>query len=285
MSWDDQGAARAGDDELRALIPAHALGATDSADAAAIEELVKRDPAAAAELAHYRTLRQALLFGARPVAPPPALGERLRAATQPVPRQSQQPTSMPAPERGWRRWFAPVTRPAWTFAGVALALLIISSLWWGAQAGQLRTAQSEAQVAQAEAASAQATAEATITEYNHLLGALATGQAETAMLPATDPAATDDTHAMVIWMPGATSGMVMAEKLPPLTPGNVYQVWLVHGEDRMSGGMFQVDETGSAMLMVESPMPLDSLDGVGITQEPSGGSASPTGVPVVRGTI
>ena len=90
---------------------------------------------------------------------------------------------------------------------------------------------------------------------------------------------------MVIWMPGDSSAMVMAEEFPPLQPGAVYQVWLLHGDDRMSAGLFSVDESGSAMMMVESPMPLDTLDGVGITMEPAGGSPTPTGDLLVRGIM
>ncbi len=293
---------------LWALIPAYALGATDRDESAAVAALVARDGAAAAELARYAPMRGGLLYSVPPVAPPPALEARLRAVTQPtftpaplappapmaarVPTaaagvQRARPVAPPAPPapKGWRRWFAPPTRPAWALAGMALALLVVTNIWWGAQAQQLRVAQSEAELTQQAAITAQATAEAKIAEYDHMLAALATGQAATAMLPAADAAPTADTHAMVIWMPGESSGMVMAEQFPQLKPGEVYQVWLLYGEDRMSGGMFYVDANGSAMVMVESPMPLDSIDGVGITMEPAGGSAAPTGEQVVRGTI
>ena len=294
---DDEATNRtARDAALRALIPAHALGATDSDEAAAIEELIGRDPAAAAEFAAYRPLRNALLYGAQPVLPPPALEARLRAATQPplapvVFAQTQRAPAAasaarrPVAPQGWRRWFAPATRPAWALAGAALALLVVTNLWWGLQARQLRVAQIEAERMQASAAAARAAAEAEIAEYDSMIAALAMGQAETAMLPAGGAAPSADTHAMVIWKPGESSGMVMAEGFPPLKPGEVYQVWLLHGEDRMSGGMFYVDDKGSGMVMFESPMPLESLDGVGITMEPAGGSAAPTSDPVVRGTI
>jgi hypothetical protein len=300
LEWDNSNL-EDDDAAVRALIPAYALGATDGNESAAVAALVARDPVAAAELAAYRPLRTALLYSAQPVAPPPALEARLRAATQPAlapaPRRVYAPPQVTARETpqsrprsaGRRRWFAPSTRPAWALAGAAIALLIVTNLWWGIQAQQLRVAQANAQSAQATATIAQATAEAKIAEYDHMIAALATGQAATAMLPAAnapaDSAPTTGAHAMIIWMPGESSAMVMAEEFPPLKPGDVYQVWLLYGDDLMSGGMFYVDDKGSAMFMVESPMPLDSLDGVGITMEPAGGSATPTGVQVVRGTI
>lgn len=277
------------DAEVRALIPAYALGATDRAEAAAVEALMARVPDAAAELASYGPLQSALLFGAPRVAPPPALEARLRSAIEPPAQRAEAATTarrgQAAPQPGGRRWFGPATRPAWALAGMALALLVATNLWWGAQTGALRLAQAEAEVSRAAAATAHATAEAEIAEYSRMLAALAAGQAKTAMLPAAAAPATADTHAMVIWKPGGKSAMVMAEQFPPLKPGRVYQIWLLHGEDRMSGGMFDVDETGAGMVMVESPMPLDALDGMGITMEPAGGSAAPTGTPIVRGTI
>jgi anti-sigma-K factor RskA len=61
-----------------------------------------------------------------------------------------------------------------------------------------------------------------------------------------------------------------------------FQLWLRKDDVRLSAGVFQVDATGSGTLVFHVPEPLDTLDALGITTEPVGGSEGPTGQGVVR---
>lgn len=65
--------------------------------------------------------------------------------------------------------------------------------------------------------------------------------------------------------------------LPPLPPGQQYQLWLVAGDARDSGAVFAVNESGWARVPVAAARPAADYDAFGITIEPAGGSPGPTG--------
>lgn len=65
--------------------------------------------------------------------------------------------------------------------------------------------------------------------------------------------------------------------LPPLTPDQQYQLWLIKDGQRISGAVFSVADDGSAMIPIRSERPLNEFDAFGITIEPAGGSPGPTG--------
>ena len=77
----------------------------------------------------------------------------------------------------------------------------------------------------------------------------------------------------------------MVHGLPELPRDQVYQVWLVRGGNRMNGGTFVLEERGKGLLLVRAPMPLGSLDWIGVSMEPSGGSAAPQGASYLRARI
>lgn len=75
------------------------------------------------------------------------------------------------------------------------------------------------------------------------------------------------------------------DSLPPLPPGRVYQLWFDEpGQPSRTGGAFGVDQRGNAAVRVVIPTPLERVRGIGITQEPAPGLASPTGVRLLDGT-
>ena len=73
------------------------------------------------------------------------------------------------------------------------------------------------------------------------------------------------------------TGIMVISGLTPLPPGSVYQLWLIEGESPQSAGVFEVDARGEAALLVQAPVAIDSFDAVGVSIEPEGGSAQPTG--------
>ena len=93
-----------------------------------------------------------------------------------------------------------------------------------------------------------------------------------------------------------TSGYVMVFKnqnygslavthAPLLDEDQQYQIWLIQDGVRISGGVFSVNADGYGNLMVAANQPLDSFDSFGITIEPLGGSAQPTGEKVLGGKL
>jgi anti-sigma-K factor RskA len=81
--------------------------------------------------------------------------------------------------------------------------------------------------------------------------------------------------------PHGNYGTLVVDNLAPLTPDRQYQVWLIKGDARTSGGLFSVNYAGYASLEIIAPLPLASYDSIGISVEPSGGSSEPTGLRVM----
>lgn len=268
----------AGSEEVRALLPAHTLGATDPAEAAQVAALLETgDAAARAELSEYSALREALLYSAPPARAPDAVAARLRAAvgagdaaaTSGAAAGPTRPRAASRSERP-RGWFGlGGARLAWGAAAAAVVLLLATNAFWGWRMRQ--------------AESAKATLAQELAGQTEAVALLMDDGTETMPLPPMEEG--DPAHAMVYWHPTRDMAMLYAEQFPPLPPDKVYQLWLIHGEDRMDGGYFTVDEAGDGVLLVHLPMPFKDLDALGVTLEPMGGSPGPTAPPVVRGTL
>jgi len=69
----------------------------------------------------------------------------------------------------------------------------------------------------------------------------------------------------------------VAANLLPLGSDQVYQLWIIRGDQPMSAGIFQVDENGQATLQVDGTL-ASVFDAVGVSIEPAGGSEQPTNV-------
>jgi anti-sigma-K factor RskA len=80
--------------------------------------------------------------------------------------------------------------------------------------------------------------------------------------------------------PNDRSAVLLISGLPPLEPGQTYQVWLI-GNAPVSAGLLTVDENGQSVLIITSEEAIGSFNSVGISIEPEGGSMEPTGEIVV----
>jgi anti-sigma-K factor RskA len=74
--------------------------------------------------------------------------------------------------------------------------------------------------------------------------------------------------------------MFMADRLPPLPAGRVYQLWTITGTAATSAGLLTPDANGSAAIRVNVPASAPRPDAFGVTIEPAGGSPAPT-LPIV----
>jgi quercetin dioxygenase-like cupin family protein len=66
--------------DVRELLPLYVLGLLEPEQVTVVEQAVRRDPALAAELASYDAAAARLIEGVAPVAPPPAIRDRLLAS-------------------------------------------------------------------------------------------------------------------------------------------------------------------------------------------------------------
>jgi len=249
---------------VEALVPAYSMGATDPEETHMVNSQLATCPTASAELASYAKLTEALLYSVSPVPTPPGIEAKLRLAL----RSSQ--TEVEHLPSVWMRikqrlaWL-PQSSPQWAAAGVILLLLALN-LYAINQNRQLRAqvqylAQQQMQQVQAI----------------HLLTAVNQPMLTLPAVQENSPA-----QAQVRWDTNAGVAVLNADAFPPLPANMAYQLWLRHDGERSSAGLFTVDQNGTGSLIFPISQPLDSLEAMGITPEPAGGSPGPTGDAVVR---
>ncbi|MBA2449101.1 MAG: anti-sigma factor, partial [Chloroflexi bacterium] len=85
--------------------------------------------------------------------------------------------------------------------------------------------------------------------------------------------------------PQVGTGMIMVRALPPLPTGRAYQLrWVRPDGKRESGGLLTwTDQGGNGYGFVQCPVPCAGFNAIGVTEEPSGGSAAPTGQRLLGG--
>lgn len=81
------------------------------------------------------------------------------------------------------------------------------------------------------------------------------------------------------------NGVLVVDELPALDAQREYQLWLVRNGDNTSAAVFSVDESGYRGMRIEAPQNLLVYSSVRVTIEPTGGSAHPTGEPVLVGSL
>jgi anti-sigma-K factor RskA len=83
-------------------------------------------------------------------------------------------------------------------------------------------------------------------------------------------------HALIA---GNSQMVFYASQLPALPANRVYQLWLIraNGQAIASAGIFTPDSTNRSLLQFKNPSLLTGITTIAVTDEPAGGSTSPTG--------
>lgn len=264
------------------LIPAYAIGATDSEESVRLEEYLSESSSAAAELAEFSKMAAAMLFAVPLVEVPSAVESRLFDAINPETatptvesvaegtKSTRQFVKKSEPKlHWWEGIFAANRAPQWAFALTALALVLLLNAYWLHKVNQLQ----QTQLAMVDK----------LLQQETTLSVIAMDESQRTILPAVDQ--NMQSKADVIWGEGFEVALLYVEDFPQPDPGKVYQLWLIKDDKRTSGGLFTVNENGTGTLIVQLLQPLDFYDGMGITAEPEGGSEGPTSPPIVRGPI
>lgn len=85
---------------------------------------------------------------------------------------------------------------------------------------------------------------------------------------------TGELEVLVTYSPSAGAVVVEADGLPTLDDSETYQLWLVDDAGAMSAGVFRPDADGGVSVRFDGVDPTGFL--LGVTEEPAGGSDSPT---------
>ena len=276
------------DDDTATLLGAYALDALDDVERHRVERLIDSDPAARAELdrllAATDRLADAAAVGER--APsglwgsiaaqldaPPVSASSAPGAVSSVPGAVDSPADRPTADATADvgtaapppMATAPISldarrarrRPgAWVLSAAAAVVLLVAGIAVGSRIGDDDA--TDPLVAMQE------------------LAAQAASQPGARTAELTDA---DATMAVKVVADPAGHAFVMADQLPALTSGEIYQLWAVDGGTPISLGLLGSDPIMSVV----------GVDGrvttLAITREPAGGSADPTTAPMASGTL
>ena len=232
------------------LIPGYALDCLNEEEKLQVAEHLSQCASCQSELDSYRHIVDELHEAVPPAQPPAELRRKILLAVQPKRAPGQSNAVMPAWQRFWTKLQSGA--PVWAYASFALVIVLAASNIWMLQ------------------------------RVNRLE---ATSQSEfrTVSLTGTDIA--PNATGMLVLSRDGNLGTLVVDSLPALDVTHQYQLWLIKDGKRTSGGVFSVSNDGYGALAISSPQPLKEFAAFGITIEPAGGSAGPTGDKVMGGNL
>ncbi|HEU5001950.1 MAG TPA: anti-sigma factor [Actinomycetota bacterium] len=238
-------------DELRELVPVYALDALDAAEELEVRRHVETCDACRATLEDTQVASGALALAASPVAPPPALRDRVLQAARSSPQAGAVVShSAPREHRLWR----------WVTATVAVAAVVVAIGFGVVEDRHLHTANREV-----------AAQRAFISSY--ISSPVATA------IPMV--AAGSELHAsaqVYVSASGKSAGLVATGLTSPGT--KVYQVWLIVDNQPSPVAAFRPDAGGVALVPISAD--LSSMQGMAVTLEARAGNKAPKGPKVLQ---
>ena len=235
------------------LIPAYALGALEPDERLSVEAHLDECAYCARLARGHMEAAAALAMAVPPMTPSPALRARIMSSLD---ARAERAPTLDARRSHFRirvRWPAAAVAVAASFGLIVLGSLVAMVI---DLRGDLRDMGSR------------------LNEQRAFTYTVALPGTETMMLESADQAS--KARGMLMASKDHTWALLVSERMAPVHESMGYQVWLVKGGERTSGGVFTVDEGGYGQLFIKFPVPMDELTRIGVTLEPRGGSAAPT---------
>lgn len=262
-------------DEVRELLPLLALDVPDVDERDVVDDHLASCTGCLEALAGYSETVAALALALPQSDPSPSLKGRVLAEARRarlVPAGGGASRDLAARIGGRaQRWRISLSS---LVASVALALAAGSTGW----AFSLR-AELDAQNARIATLSERAN------NYARVTAVLQAADTQIRVLRA--PNGASDAFGRVYIDPETSEGMLMVRNLPPLPPGRVYQLWVAgaDGQRQSAGLLTWTDKAGNGYTLIKCPETLSRWQSFGVTEEPSGGSQTPTGSRLLGGAI
>jgi anti-sigma-K factor RskA len=253
------------------LLALYALDVLDDAEQRPLESHLRHCAACRSELADLRATLDALPLAAAPAAPPARARTRLLERVAAARHQRQETVSERHERRLWIGW--PVWTPAAGLAAGATGLAAAAFSW---------SHQASLGMEVAALHRAAATAQAQVSEQ---AGVLIGSDPSSTRLAAIQGSGQAAPRGRLVYQPGAQTALAVLEGLPPLEPGQVYQLWLLQGNIATSAGTFMADARGAGSHVIRAPSQLGSYTAVGLTAEPAPGLPSPSGLILASGVL
>lgn len=253
-----------GDQHPDELIEFHALGALDAVEKEIFEKHLAHCERCRALLDEAQVGARTLPYAATPILPSPrvkqALFERVRADARSL-RRLQAPQRVPT--YTWRSALN-ILRAATPGLAIILVLLLVAIGWWisnlNDEIEQLR--------AQNQNLNAQLEQQRVILALVNAPGVVPHPLQGTQIQP--------NARGQLYADPSAARAVLFVSKLKPLPPGRVYQVWLIKDKTPVGVGTLTVDAQGNGQTLLDAQAAIGSYQIAALTEEPEGGSSSPT---------
>jgi anti-sigma-K factor RskA len=263
-------------DQFRELIEAHALGALDEQERAALEaHLATGCTECASALAEARWLTSQLAY----LAPSAEPSDMLRARLLRTVRAETGATQRATPAR--------TAVPYWLWAGVAALLLLTLYSTWNARELQKEiqavNQRADAELKQRQQLQQQLEQELVVAKHEaHILTDPVSKKVD--MLPKDK----EMPKIEAMWHP-ELGIFVTGQKVPMPGAHRVLQLWLIPkapGGKPMPSHTFWPDADGKIVVMVDDPPEvMAQTKALAITEEPAGGSPQPTSTPMWVGGV
>ena len=260
-------------EEIRELLPFHALGSLEEPEAAAVRaHLDAGCPNCAAELAGLGATLAELPFALPAEDAPARVKSRLLAAVHEE-RAESGPLPSPSARGLWVR-AVPLAAAASLVAAVLTGAIVTRS--FGRQTEALRS-----QVRFQKERLAALEEQSRRTRDTILL--LRSPGSKVIDLQGQEESA--DSAARVFWDRRRGKWTLYADRLPPAGAGRTYQLWLVTDQAKISAGTFDPSTGEEATGDVTVPPEAGVVVAAAVTPEPEGGSPQPTGKILLLGKI
>ena len=246
----------------------YAIGGLNRVDRDRFEQHLETCPACVAAVTQLLPVARGLSQAAPTQKPPARLRLRI-VGTEPAPRPTR---AARTPSSGAR--LAPGYR-----VGAVMCLVAAGALgWYAAQyvtsSRHLRESLDASILRMQAADSDAATSREVARELRARAEVLAAPDVATISLQG-QPAAPD--AAGRAFLSGTRGAVLAASNIPPLPPGQVYQVWFVVPPDPIGVGFARVDGAGRIFATVDPPRDAGIPLAIAVTLEPEGGAAEPSG--------
>jgi anti-sigma factor RsiW len=258
-------------EDMQPWLAAYALG--ESTDEAERRSHLATCPRCQHDLHEYQLVALLLPYSAPETAPRPELREQVIAAVgrqaAPLPMAAASPPALrPEPTAAHKP-----RRPRSFWAALAFAALALLMFGWNiALWGEL--SRQTTQIAQSRQ------------NWQTMIVLMDDSTLRWYAIAADPPPAAGEyaSHGHVWASPQSQVACLVAQGLPELPDGDVYQVWLARGDEQISGGTFEA-RNGKAWTFVEAQEPIIGYSEIFVTVEPAGGNTWPGGQRVMSGSL
>lgn len=249
-------------DMLHEAAAAYALDALPPEEAQAFEARLKASPELQAIVREYREVAASLAAAAPAMPPAPALRDKVLGRV-----------------RGESRSRGPLR--LWTTLAIAAAVTgllgaTVQSVRLTQRSHELREIRAELSAAAGRRDLLQRRLDAVLDDNTQMYAMRPTGQGDPAL----------GFGAQVFWRRDANTWLVHVYDMPRLPRGQVYQLWYVTPEARISAGVIELDDEGHAVTVLDVPAGARNATLAAVSVEPGPeGSAQPTGPIVLAGSV